>query len=96
MSLTEPPSRRPAPYAALEPDPQPAADYAAEAGRLEALKRALWDAFQSAPAAIPVPLIDLAATYASTLRLQLSLIAASPRRRPVPRPVSGARPEMRS
>lgn len=55
--------------AAAEPDA-----LAAEADRLESLKQALYSAFLAAPTAgIPTALVDLAATYTSALRLQLSL-----------------------
>ena len=55
--------------AAAEPDA-----LAAEADRLESLKHALYSAFLAAPTAgIPTALVDLAATYTSALRLQLSL-----------------------
>jgi hypothetical protein len=47
---------------------------AAEADRLESLKQALYSAFLAAPTAgIPTALVDLAATYTSALRLQLTL-----------------------
>lgn len=59
-------------------------DYlAAEADRLEHLKQALYTAFSAAPkSGIPTALVDLAATYTSALRLQLSLkgYAAVPQR----------------
>ena len=50
-------------------------DYlAAEADRLENLKQALFQAFVAAPkTGIPTALVDLAATYTSALRLQLTL-----------------------
>ena len=45
-----------------------------EADRLENLKQALFAAFLAAPkAGIPTALVDLAATYTSALRLQMSL-----------------------
>lgn len=45
-----------------------------ESDRLEHLKQALYAAFVAAPkAGIPTALVDLAATYTSALRLQLSL-----------------------
>lgn len=48
---------------------------ATEAERLEHLKQALWAAFLAAPAnGIPMSLVELASTYASTLRLQMSLL----------------------
>ena len=48
---------------------------ATEADRLEHLKQALWAAFLAAPAnGIPMSLVELASTYASTLRLQMSLL----------------------
>ena len=59
----------PAQPAPLEPD-----HLAAEADRLENLKQALYAAFLAAPkAGIPTALVDLAATYTSALRLQLTL-----------------------
>ena len=59
----------PAPIAPAEPD-----YLAAEADRLENLKQALYAAFEAAPkAGIPTALVDLAATYTSALRLQLTL-----------------------
>lgn len=46
----------------------------AEADKLEGFKQALYAAFIAAPkSGIPTALVDLAATYTSTLRLQLSL-----------------------
>ena len=46
----------------------------AEADKLESLKQALYAAFVAAPkAGIPTALVDLAATYTSALRLQMSL-----------------------
>ena len=50
-------------------------DYlAAEADRLENLKQALFQAFVAAPkTGIPTALVDLAATYTSALRLQMTL-----------------------
>lgn len=50
-------------------------DYlAAEADRLENLKQALFQAFVAAPkSGIPTALVDLAATYTSALRLQMTL-----------------------
>jgi hypothetical protein len=45
-----------------------------EAEKLESLKQALYAAFMAAPkAGIPTALVDLAATYTSALRLQMSL-----------------------
>jgi len=59
------------------PSTAPAAetDYlAAEADRLENLKQALFHAFVAAPkTGIPTALVDLAATYTSALRLQMTL-----------------------
>lgn len=51
------------------------ADYLTiEADKLEGLKQALYAAFMAAPkAGIPTALVDLAATYTSALRLQMSL-----------------------
>ena len=47
---------------------------AAEADRLESFKQALYAAFLAAPkTGIPTALVDLAATYTSALRLQLTL-----------------------
>ena len=53
----------------------PEPDYlAAEADKLENLKQALYAAFVAAPkAGIPTALVDLAATYTSALRLQMTL-----------------------
>ncbi len=54
-----------------------------EARKLESLKEALFEAFLAAPSSgIPTALVDLAATYTSALRLQLSLMGytASPNR----------------
>ena len=50
-------------------------DYlAAEADKLENLKQALYAAFVAAPkSGIPTALVDLAATYTSALRLQMTL-----------------------
>ena len=50
-------------------------DYLAlEADKLESLKQALFTAFIAAPkAGIPTALVDLAATYTSALRLQMTL-----------------------
>jgi hypothetical protein len=52
-----------------------APDYLAEeADRLESFKAALFAAFLAAPkSGIPTALVDLAATYTSALRLQLTL-----------------------
>lgn len=93
-----PPSAEPrsapssAAYANLRPGddaaggpPRPLDDAAlvAETERLEQLKQALWAAFLAAPAhGIPMALVELAATYASTLRLQMSLqgLRSLPRR----------------
>lgn len=59
------------------PGNAPAADpnyLAAEADKLESFKQALYAAFIAAPiSGIPTALVDLAATYTSALRLQLSL-----------------------
>ena len=47
---------------------------AAEADRLESFKQALYAAFLAAPkTGIPTALVDLAATYTSALRLQMTL-----------------------
>jgi hypothetical protein len=68
---------------------------AAEAERLEELKQALWAAFVAAPAhGIPMPLVELTATYANIVRLQINLrsTAATPRRQQQRSPAgSGAR-----
>ena len=46
----------------------------AEADKLESLKQALFAAFVAAPkSGIPTSLVDLAATYTSALRLQMTL-----------------------
>ena len=46
----------------------------AEADKLESLKQALYAAFVAAPkSGIPTALVDLAATYTSALRLQMTL-----------------------
>lgn len=59
----------PAQAAPIEPD-----YLAIEAGKLESLKQALYAAFEAAPkAGIPTALVDLAATYTSALRLQMTL-----------------------
>ena len=59
----------PASAAAGEPD-----YLTAEADKLEGFKQALYAAFLAAPkAGIPTALVDLAATYTSALRLQLTL-----------------------
>ena len=59
----------PAHTAASEPD-----YLSVEADKLENLKQALYAAFVAAPkAGIPTALVDLAATYTSALRLQMSL-----------------------
>lgn len=62
-----------APTAAATPATE--SDYlAAEADRLESFKQALFAAFLAAPkSGIPTALIDLAATYTSALRLQMTL-----------------------
>jgi hypothetical protein len=58
-----------APIAPVEPD-----YLTIEADKLENLKQALYAAFIAAPkAGIPTALVDLAATYTSALRLQMSL-----------------------
>jgi hypothetical protein len=52
--------------------------YAQEAGKLEQLRGALWEAFQSGPAvSIPAALIDLTVAYTSALRLELNLLGCS-------------------
>ncbi|SRR5581483_5633427 len=52
----------------------------AESEKLEALKRALWAAFQeNPPASLPPALIDLVTAYTSALRLQITLLAQAPR-----------------
>ena len=65
------------PQSPAGPSTPPAAetDYlAAEADRLENLKQALFQAFVAAPkTGIPTALVDLAATYTSALRLQMTL-----------------------
>ena len=89
------PSERPGPatpYAALRgsdtagalPDPavqnEPAKDFAVEADRLQALRGALWTAFEAGPAAgLPNTLIDLTMAYTGALRLQLTLRAVAAR-----------------
>lgn len=51
------------------------ATLAIEAERLEAIRHALWAMYLSAPAnGISQALVELAATYASNLRLQMSLV----------------------
>lgn len=57
------------------PNGPAAPDYLAEeADRLESFKQALFAAFMAAPKnGIPTALVDLAATYTSALRLQLTL-----------------------
>jgi hypothetical protein len=62
--------------AASEP---PSSDYyVQEAGKLEQLRAALWEAFQSGPAVcIPAALIDLTVAYTSALRLELNLLGCS-------------------
>lgn len=54
-----------------------------ETRKLESLKEALFEAFLAAPSSgIPTALVDLAATYTSALRLQLTLMGytSSPHR----------------
>lgn len=52
--------------------------FALEAGKLEQLRAALWQAFQSSPAiSLPAPLIDLTIAYTNALRLELSLLGCS-------------------
>ena len=59
----------PASVAAVEPD-----YLTVEADKLEGFKQALYAAFLAAPkTGIPTALVDLAATYTSALRLQLTL-----------------------
>ena len=67
--------REPASPAGLSAAPATETDYlAAEADRLENLKQALFQAFVAAPkTGIPTALVDLAATYTSALRLQMTL-----------------------
>ncbi|WP_287389526.1 hypothetical protein [Ralstonia sp.] len=67
--------REPASPAGLSAAPAAETDYlAAEADRLENLKQALFQAFVAAPkTGIPTALVDLAATYTSALRLQMTL-----------------------
>ena len=73
----EPPkaSRDPAAsQAAAGPAPAEPDYLAAEADKLENLKQALYSAFVAAPkTGIPTALVDLAATYTSVLRLQMTL-----------------------
>jgi hypothetical protein len=65
----KPRGEAPTQNAAVEPD-----YLTAEADKLEGLKQALYAAFIAAPkSGIPTALIDLAATYTSALRLQLTL-----------------------
>lgn len=98
MSVQSADPRHPAPsYASLRPAADGLAAKAAsalpaaidtayltdETRKLESLKEALFEAFLAAPSAgIPTALVDLAATYTSALRLQLTLMGytASPRR----------------
>ncbi len=62
-------SRGDAPIQPTEPD-----YLTVEADKLENLKQALYAAFVAAPkAGIPTALVDLAATYTSALRLQMTL-----------------------
>ncbi len=62
-------SDAPAQSAPVEPD-----YLTAEADKLESFKQALFAAFLAAPkVGIPTALVDLAATYTSALRLQMSL-----------------------
>jgi hypothetical protein len=62
-------SDAPAQSAPAEPD-----YLTAEADKLESFKQALFAAFLAAPkSGIPTALVDLAATYTSVLRLQMSL-----------------------
>jgi hypothetical protein len=66
-----------------QPQPVDTAYLTAETRKLESLKEALFEAFLAAPAAgIPTALVDLAATYTSALRLQLTLMGytANPHR----------------
>ena len=67
--------RDPASPAGAGSTPPAETDYlAAEADRLENLKQALFQAFVAAPkTGIPTALVDLAATYTSALRLQMTL-----------------------
>ncbi len=67
-----------------------ATDYfAQEAGKLEQLRAALWQAFQSGPAiGIPVVLVDLTIAYTNALRLELSLLGCP---RPNPSTTNGNR-----
>ena len=62
------------------PQSEPAKDFAAEADKLEALRGALWAAFEAGPAAgLPNTLIDLTMAYTGALRLQLNLRAVTSR-----------------
>lgn len=67
--------RDPTSLAGPSTSPVAETDYlAAEADRLENLKQALFQAFVAAPkSGIPTALVDLAATYTSALRLQMTL-----------------------
>lgn len=72
------------PYAALAPDAQQrlaearAAYFAQESRRLDALKEALWQAFEASPSvSLPVPLIDLVSAYTHALKLSLVLRGAA-------------------
>jgi len=60
--------------AAAGPSPVEPDYLTAEADKLENLKQALYSAFVAAPkTGIPTALVDLAATYTSALRLQMTL-----------------------
>jgi hypothetical protein len=60
--------------------------YAAEASKIETLKNALFAALETSPAgAIPTQLIDLAHTYSSLLKIQLTIM-------PDPAPPSASEP----
>jgi hypothetical protein len=75
-AASDQPSLAVAPKAVSEPVPTDY--YVQEAGKLEQLRAALWDAFQSGPAVcIPAALIDLTVAYTSALRLELNLLGCS-------------------
>ncbi len=60
--------------ASAQPVPAEPDYLAIEADKLESFKQALYAAFLAAPkVGIPTALVDLAATYTSALRLQLTL-----------------------
>ena len=65
--------------------------FAQETEKLQALRQALWAAFEAGPdGGVPTTLIDLTIAYTNALRLQLNLQSLQTRQLPPPRGASAA------